>query len=190
MTIKQGYAAAALLGSVLAVGAQFGMAHAQTEPSATARARTLPGGASALSETHGDWTVNCRVTNNLKLCGMSHQQFNTTNNQRLLAIELTATTDQNAIGTLALPFGLALAKGIAFKIDDKKLEGTLQFSTCQAVGCLVPVTFDARMIEALKAGTTLKIEGVASDTGQPIEFSVSLNGFSSALSRTGQLSAD
>ena len=129
----------------------------------------LPGGASALSETHGDWTVNCQVTGINKVCSLSHQQFNKQNGQRLLAIELTTKTGQDATGTLALPFGLALANGVALEIDDKNLDGTLQFNTCQAVGCLVPVTFDADITPLLQNGTTLKINAIAADTMQPLD---------------------
>ncbi|TPI71634.1 invasion associated locus B family protein [Mesorhizobium sp. B2-8-9] len=150
----------------------------------------LPGGASALSETHGDWTVNCQVTGTNKVCSLSHQQFNKQSGQRLLAIELATKTGQDAAGTLALPFGLALANGISFEIDDKKLDGTLQFNTCQAVGCLVPVTFDANISPLLQNGTTLKVNATAADTAQPISFTISLNGFGSALARTADLSAD
>ncbi|WP_366930626.1 invasion associated locus B family protein [Mesorhizobium sp.] len=106
------------------------------QPAGAAAKPQLPGGASALSETHGDWTVNCQVTGTNKVCSLSHQQFNKQSGQRLLAIELTTKTGKDAAGTLALPFGLALANGVALEIDDKKLDGTLQFSTCQAVGCL------------------------------------------------------
>lgn len=150
----------------------------------------LPGGASALSETHGDWTVNCQVTGTNKVCSLSHQQFNKQSGQRLLAIELTTKTGQDSTGTLALPFGLALANGISLEIDDKKLDGTLQFNTCQAVGCLVPVTFDADTTPLLQNGTTLKINAIAADTMQPISFTISLNGFGSALARTADLSAN
>ena len=150
----------------------------------------LPGGASALSETHGDWTVNCQVTGTNKVCSLSHQQFNKQSGQRLLAIELTTKTGQDAAGTLALPFGLALANGISLEIDDKKLDGTLQFNTCQAVGCLVPVTFDADITPLMQNGTTLKINATAADTTQPISFTISLNGFGSALARTADLSAN
>lgn len=150
----------------------------------------LPGGASALSETHGDWIVNCQITGTTKVCSLSHQQFNKQTNQRLLAIELSSKTGDDAAGTLALPFGLALAKGIALSIDDQKLEGSLQFNTCQAVGCLVPVTFDANVTPLLAAGTTLKIDAVAADTLQPVSFSIPLNGFAGALARTAELSAD
>lgn len=160
------------------------------QPADAAAKPQLPGGASALSETHGDWTVNCQVTGTNKVCSLSHQQFNKQSGQRLLAIELTTKTGQDAAGTLALPFGLALANGVALEIDDKKLDGTLQFNTCQAVGCLVPVTFDADITPLLQNATTLKINAIAADTLQPISFTISLNGFGSALARTADLSAD
>ena len=184
---------AALLGIACIVGLPAVMALAQTTkadkaaPADAAKPPQLPGGASALSETHGDWTVNCQIVGTGKACSLSHQQFNKQNSQRLLAIELSTRTAADATGTLALPFGLALAKGINLEIDDKKLEGTLQFSTCQVVGCLVPVAFDAKITPLLKAATTLKINAVAADTGQPVSFSISLAGFSGALARTAEL---
>jgi invasion protein IalB len=160
------------------------------QQSAAAAKPQLPGGASALSETHGDWIVNCQIAGTVKTCSLSHQQFNKQSGQRLLAIELSSKTGQDAAGTMALPFGLALANGVSLEIDDKKLEGTLQFNTCQPAGCLVPVTFDADTTSLLQNGTTLKINATAADTAQPIAFSVSLNGFAGALARTADLSAD
>jgi len=160
------------------------------QPADAAAKPQLPGGASALSETHGDWTVNCQIIGTNKVCSLSHQQFNKQSGQRLLAIELTSKTGQDATGTLALPFGLALANGVSLEIDDKKLEGTLAFNTCQAVGCLVPVTFDADTTALLQNGTTLKVNATAADTTQPIAFTISLNGFGGALARTADLSTD
>jgi len=191
----------ALLGAACILGLPAVSAAAQTKTDkaaavdaapvdAAAKPPQLPGGASALSETHGDWMVNCQITGTVKSCSLSHQQFNKQTNQRLLAIELSSKTGDDAAGTLALPFGLALAKGITLTIDDQKLEGSLQFNTCQVVGCLVPVTFDANVTPLLAAGTTLKIDAVAADTLQPISFSISLNGFAGALARTAELSAD
>jgi invasion protein IalB len=165
-------------------------APAAADNNAVTSASLLPGGASALSETHGDWTVNCQATVNTKTCTLSHQQFNKQSGQRLLAIELASKTGQDATGTLALPFGLALAKGIRLEVDDQKLEGSLQFHTCQAVGCLVSVTFTADTTPLLQNGTTLKINATAADTAQPIAFTISLSGFAGALARTAELSAD
>jgi invasion protein IalB len=70
------------------------------------------------------------------------------------------------------------------------LEGSLQFNTCQAVGCLVPVAFDADTTPLLQNGTRLKINATTADTAQPIDFSISLNGFAGPLARTAELSAD
>jgi len=173
-----------------AIAAQGKGDKAAAQQAGTAPKPQLPGGASALSETHGDWTVNCQVTGTNKACSLSHQQFNKQSGQRLLAIELSTRTGQDATGTLALPFGLALAKGVSLEIDDKKLDGTLQFNTCQPVGCLVPVTFDADTTSLLQNGATLKIDATAADTAQPIAFNISLNGFAGALARTADLSAD
>lgn len=150
-------------------------------------APSLPGGASALSETHGDWTVNCRIANDAKACAFSHQQFDKASNQRLLAIELTTRDAATATGTLALPFGLALQSGVTLQIDDTKLEGAKPFSTCLAAGCLVPVTFDAKLVGQLKAGGVLKVNATTIDTGQPVVFSISLTGFASAIARTAEL---
>ena len=193
---KQVYFAAAL-GAMCALSLPSASEAAQTKTDRAAAAATdaakapqLPGGASALSETHGDWTVNCQIAGTNKVCSLSHQQFNKQTNQRLLAIELTTKTGEDASGTLALPFGLALAKGVALEIDDKKLDGTLAFNTCQAVGCLVPVAFDADITPMLSSGTTLKVDATAADTGQPISFSISLAGFGGALARTAELSAN
>jgi invasion protein IalB len=187
---------AAMLGIACISGFPAATALAETKvdkvapADAAAKPPQLPGGASALSETHGDWTVNCQIVGKAKACSLSHQQFNKQSGQRLLAIELSSKTAADAAGTLALPFGLALAKGINLEIDDKKLEGSLQFNTCQPVGCLVPVAFDAKITPLLKSATILKIDAVAADTGQPISFSVSLNGFSGAIARTAELSAN
>ncbi len=188
---------AAILGCVCILGSGAVAAQTKTDkaaPAATAPAPaagpSLPGGASALSETHGDWTVNCQIAGAAKVCSLSHQQFNKQNNQRLLAIELSSKSGEDATGTLALPFGLALAKGVSLTIDDQKLEGSLPFNTCQAVGCLVPVAFDAAVTPLLKAATTLKIDAFAADTGQAVSFTVPLNGFGGALARTAELSAD
>lgn len=181
----------AMLGAACIAGLPAGAAQTKGDkvaaPPAAADAPQLPGGASALSETHGDWTVNCQISGTNKVCSLSHQQFNKQSNQRLLAIELSSKTGDDATGTLALPFGLALAKGVTLTIDDQKLDGSLAFNTCQAVGCLVPVAFDANVTPLLKNGTTLKIDAFAADTGQAVSFSIPLNGFGGALARTAEL---
>jgi invasion protein IalB len=177
--------------SAIAFLTMAGGAGAQTAQAPQPLPPVLTGGASAITETHGDWTVNCQVVQTAKICRFSHQQFDRSNaNQRLLAVELGALSDKSAGGTIVLPFGLALAKGISISIDDNPIDGSLPFSTCLVVGCLVPVSFDEAMVGRLKAGVTLKIAAFAADSGQPIAFSVPLQGFTSALSRTASLASD
>lgn len=91
---------------------------------------------------------------------------------------------------MALPFGLALAKGVALKLDDKPLEGAYGFSTCVIAGCLVPLTLDERVLSELKGAATLAVSAFALDTGREVAFAIPLNGFTSAMNRTAQLLAD
>ena len=104
----------------------------------------LLGGATSISETHGDWVVNCQVVKSEKLCLMSQQQFSRENaNQRLLAMELQAAGPDSTAGTLALPFGLRFPNGVVLAVDDVAFGEKLAFETCYVVGCLVRLQFDA-----------------------------------------------
>jgi invasion protein IalB len=161
---------------------------APAAPAAASAAPLLPGGASALSETYGGWTVHCQAANNVKSCSMSHQQLNKDTNQRLLAVEVFAKSAEEAVATIALPFGLAVAKGVTLMVDDQKPSPVLPFSTCLSAGCLVPVSLDRKLLQELGSGKTLKIVGTVFDTQRAIIFSVPLASFSAALARTASLS--
>jgi invasion protein IalB len=158
----------------------------QTDPAEAPN--SLPGGANALSETHGDWTVNCTRTQANKLCSLSQQQLDSNSRQRLLAIELTATDPSKTQGTLALPFGLLLKPGATLQIDDGVPAAPLPFRTCLPGGCLVPLAIDEKTVALLRQGTVLKISATAADSGQTVTFNISLKGFASALARTVELS--
>ncbi|WGG59396.1 invasion associated locus B family protein [Brucella intermedia] len=142
---------------------------------------TLPGGASSLNETYKDWRVACQVANNTKRCVMSQQQAQQ-NGQRVLAIELNAPSGNVVTGTLVLPFGLALDSGVTFQIDEKPAMPPIRFRTCVPGGCLVNVNFDAPTLVALRASAILKIKATA-DGGAAAPFSISLQGFGTALDR-------
>lgn len=150
-------------------------------------AAELPGGASALNETYQDWRVSCRDQEAEVRCILLQGQTDQRTGQRVLAIELRPEGPQGAAGILLLPFGLALEAGVALRIDEQTSGPDLRFSTCLASGCLVPLVFDAKMIEMLRAGMALKINAAVNETGQPVVFSISLKGFSAALSRTREL---
>jgi len=155
---------------------------AQTQ---TGGASTLPGGASSLNETYRDWRVACAMQGTAKQCAMSQAQTQQ-NGQRVLAIELAAPAGNLVSGTLVLPFGLALDAGVSFQIDDKPAMAPLRFRTCVPAGCLVTLSFDAPTIVALRAGTALKVKATA-DGGAAAPFSISLQGFDTALDRVAAL---
>jgi invasion protein IalB len=87
---------------------------------------------------------------------------------------------------LMLPFGLALDSGVTLQIDDKATMQPLRFRTCLPAGCVVSLTFDAPALVALRAGSALKVKAVA-DGGAATSFSISLQGFATALDRMGAL---
>lgn len=148
-------------------------------------ASTLPGGASSLNETYKNWRVACVQQGTTKRCALSQQQAQQ-NGQRVLAIELNAPSGNTVAGTLVLPFGLALDSGITFQIDDKTAMQPTRFRTCVPAGCLVNVSFDAPTLVTLRAGAVLKIKATA-DGGAAAPFSISLQGFGTALDRVAAL---
>jgi len=156
---------------------------------ANAQDTGLPGGASSLRESHGDWVVTCAIQNqagrNVKLCAFSQEQTDNNSRQRVLAIELKPETT-GVSGMLILPFGLALDQGASFQIDDGPTGTPQKFRTCIPAGCLVPVSFDARTLAALRKGSQLKVKTIA-DGGKDTPFTISLKGFPNAFDRTAAL---
>lgn len=148
----------------------------------------LPGGASSLTETHGDWTVQCQVqTRNdqaTRLCVFLQRQTNA-EGRNVLSVELQPT-DDGASGVLVLPFGLAVTRGITLQVDENEPAAQLPFSTCVPAGCLVPLAFDEAMLASLRAGTQLIVTGEAVSL-DGVRLSISLTGLSSALNRTQAL---
>lgn len=152
-----------------------------------AQVTSLPGGASSVREEHGDWVVACGLPNGVVACSLTQQQTDNRSNQRVLAVELSGRDGgATAVGTIVMPFGLALDQGLTLQVDEGQ-PTTVAFGTCVPAGCLAPVTFQAETLDALKAGTTLKLRVTAYDTRNPVDFTVSLSGFTEALNRTVEL---
>ncbi|MDH7794013.1 MULTISPECIES: invasion associated locus B family protein [unclassified Beijerinckia] len=172
-----GMLAALVPGSVLAQA---------TSGAGAAAVASLPGGASSLNETYKDWRVACAQQANSKRCVLSQVQAQQ-NGQRVLAMELDAPSGNTVAGALILPFGLALDSGVTFQIDEKPAMQPVRFRTCVPGGCVVAVSFDAPTLAALRAGSALKVKAVA-DGGTATPFSISLQGFGTALDRVGALS--
>ena len=147
---------------------------------------SLPGGASSIQETFDAWTVTCSEQKGAKHCTLSQQQVDQHSRERVIAIELSVAPAGTVQGTLILPFGLALQRGVRLQIDTEPAEPPQPIRTCIPIGCLVSLTFDAKYVAALRKAATLKINAVA-DSGKAANFSISLKGFPAALDRTAAL---
>ncbi|RWX81024.1 invasion associated locus B family protein [Neorhizobium lilium] len=137
---------------------------------------------SSLSETYEDWTVACSKRNEKRTCSIYQRQVQQ-NGQQVLGIELTPTADRAIKGSLILPFGLNLDKGVAFAIDDTPPGKSSRFSTCLPVGCLVSLAFADKAAMAIRSGKSLKLVAYAYDGGAEVPFTVSLKGLAGGLDR-------
>jgi invasion protein IalB len=175
----------ALAAGVQALPAQLpATAQTQIQPPG-APATTLPGGASSLQETFGDWQVACMVQGAEKHCATTQEQVNQQSHQRVFAVEI-GSAGEKLEGVLLMPFGLSLDRGISLQIDDQPAQPVLRFRTCLPGGCLVPLTFDAKTAALLRSGTTLKAKAVA-EGGPEQVYTISLKGFSQAIDRVAVL---
>lgn len=171
--------ARAVAGPATLVGLVLGAASASAAP--------LPGGAGSLVETYQDWIVACQAQNNTTQCAMRQVQSNKDTGQNVLTIEVANTADGKLQAALLMPFGLALAQGVAVRIDDTPAGSPAAFSTCIPQGCLASISFDAGQVAKLKTGTNLNVSATALAPPQPVALKVSLKGFSAALARVGEL---
>jgi len=152
-------------------------------PATTAQAQTaVPPGPSSLQETYRNWNVVCVQQEAQRRCVLA-QQLSQQDGRRVLAFELSTDDGvETATGMLVLPFGLALDEGVTLTVDDAAPE-RVRFSTCLPVGCLVPLTLAAPALAQLRAGRALNLAVAASDTGDVVEFTISLDGFGAAFAR-------
>jgi invasion protein IalB len=152
-------------------------------------AGALPGGATTLRETYGDWAVSCASAPQNgapgKVCSFSQEQANGQPRQRVLVVELRPN-GSSAEGTLVLPFGLALEQGARLQIDEGQVQPPLRFRTCVLAGCLVSLSFEDKALEALRKGNSLRIK-VAAEGGREVTLAVPLRGFAGAHDRTKAL---
>lgn len=182
--LKQSIIVAATAVFVTAAAAQQGT---PTSPGVTS---TLPGGASSLRESHGDWTVGCAMQQQTqdqrptKICSLGQEQLDNRSRQRVFAIELRPSKT-TAKATLILPFGLDLQRGVTLQMDDGQAGPVQPIRTCLAAGCLVEVDFDAAMVASLGKAKTVKVSAIAD--GKDTPFTIPMNGFQSAYNRTLEL---
>lgn len=147
----------------------------------------LPGGASELTERHGDWSVTCGMLDGAKQCFLSQVLGDPQTGQRSLSIELQMVAAGRAEGMLMAPFGLQFSAGVELALDERALAGPVPFLTCIREGCLVEIAFEGEVLEALKAGTTLSVSARPMGAADALVLPISLNGFTAASRRVAEL---
>ena len=155
-------------------------------------APAYPDGASALSETYGDWTLACNTTSAgsdapALHCLMTQEQIEAKSGQRALIAQFRTAGDGLA-GTLVLPFGLTLPRGASWSFIEgpADLGGHLDFTVCLPVGCIMPIDLDAATLAGVAASKALQLDAEAPG-GQTASMVVSLSGFVAAERRLRQL---
>ena len=148
-------------------------------------AQTLPGGATSLSEKHDDWTVRCGIQNQSVACAARQQQVDPQSRRRTIALEVRLDKD-TLTGSILMPFGLDLSKGVTLGVDAAAAATPLPFQTCVPGGCLAPFSLGADWVKALRSGSTLTVKSVAVN-GAEAKFTLSLKGLGGSLDRIAEL---
>ncbi|MER8373462.1 invasion associated locus B family protein [Mesorhizobium sp. M1406] len=155
---------------------------------------------SALSETYGNWVIQCALVQNQEqggtaakprsTCQLSQELRQDKTGQRVLLIVFNRNgKDKPPLsGTVIAPFGLDLQAGLSLLIKEDVYVKT-SYKTCLPQGCVAPIAANGEFEEALRANEKLSVAMTASDTGQPVKLDVSLKGFAQGLDRLAALSA-
>ena len=164
------------------------------------RTRALDAAPSALSETYQDWVVECATAQTAqkegekragrRVCQISQMLLQANSRERVLTIAFVVPSDGKGglSGSIVAPFGLDLQSGIKLRVEKETLLNG-SFKTCLPQGCLAPLTADDKVERALRASAKLLVEMTAADTGQRVDLTVSLKGFSQSLDRLKTLAA-
>jgi invasion protein IalB len=169
--------ATAMLVLVLLAAGASAQDKAEAKPAAL-----LPGGASSLTEVFERWQVICAAPGGSVTCAISQTQAQK-DGQRVIDIRFITPAPKGApAGWLSLPFGLELAAGVVFQIDEDKPSAPQAFKTCLPTGCVVPLELASPVLTGIRKGSYLKLKATSTD-GQPVPLTVSLAGFAQALDR-------
>lgn len=142
-----------------------------------------PEGASAISESYGDWTMTCARPEGKPTCLVTQAQGNARTGKREFVIELKPPVEGRAEGTILMPFGYAIEPGIGFKLDETVLGKGAPYALCTLDGCLVPISLPTLATDTMKTAKTLSVSGMKQDAKEPTVIAVPLAGFGAAFAR-------
>ena len=149
-------------------------------------AASLPGGASSLNESHGDWSLTCNTRGQgdaaTVQCSVTQNLLDQSSKRRVLTIALSPQQGGGVKGVVIMPFGVALDQGATFQLDAGAATAPSHYRTCVPAGCIVPVDWPDATVKAMRSASMLKI-GAVMDNGKATPFSITMNGFASAIDR-------
>lgn len=146
-----------------------------------------------LTETYSDWKLSCQNGEiegaQIRLCAMEQQLVRRLANgqtQSVLSVVISDADKDDGLAELVAitPHGVKVTQGIEITVGDTVID--TEFLTCRPVGCIMRYSMDADRVALLKAGTdaVFKMTFVGD---QEASIAVSLNGFSAAFTRIGEL---
>jgi invasion protein IalB len=153
------------------------------DPAAQAPSAAWPSGATALSETYGDWTMTCTRTETRATCLVLQAQGNARTGKREFAIELKAPAEGRAEGLVLMPHGFSIEPGVTFKLDETAMGKGAPYLTCSQDGCLVPISLPTLATDSMKTAKNLIVLAVKPEAKEPTAITVPLGGFAAAFSR-------
>ena len=144
---------------------------------------------SALTETYGNWTVQCRMnfdqadSDIQRTCQLSQELRQPSSGRRVIMVAITADLESGGAQlTLVAPFGLLLPEGFGLSIDEADI-GRSEFKTCiGSTGCIAEKPIAPEQLDLIAEGETLGVHTVAMG-GQKLVTNLSLDGFGVAYKR-------
>lgn len=154
------------------------------EPGAADGTSAWPNGARSVSESYGDWTMNCSREGAETDCVVIQSQGDRRTGRRQFSVELRVPKDGRAEGLILMPFGLQIESGVTFKLDDRSLGKGAPYSYCIADGCLVPISLPTVATDAMKTAQSLTVSAMKPDAKEPTVITAPLSGFAAAFARS------
>ena len=116
---------------------------------------------------------------------MSQELIQAQSRQRVFLFAIPAPKVNPHNATVITPFGLRLADGLSVILPGETVLNPA-FRTCLPAGCVVDVPLTKDTIAKFKAGEEFTML-TTTDAGQPLQYTLSLKGFTAAYERLVEL---
>jgi invasion protein IalB len=128
------------------------------------------------------WRVECTGDGKTLDCRAVQQLFQRDTRQLLLSMLVRKGPDAKTAGvTMQLPLGLNLTEPIQLKVDNGAPERQA-IQTCTNVGCFIVFNANERLVNAMRAGSELKIT-MQDVNKRAVELALPLLGFGVAFDK-------